>query len=177
VRACARLYTHTWLVGPHVSRTAVSQTPPVAPVVARPLSQTPSAENRGPFPHPAHQRRGFPDPRCLPPKGPSRPAARLRSPRDLSGRHWCLGLAASTQLPTRVCPYGYGLGPRRLAGYSPERRGHVPPFDFYSCMELRAQPRVLRLRCPLRATEVSRAATAVPLAGTRRPSRCSPGVV
>lgn len=58
-----------------------------------------------------------PNPERLPPMNPVRPT-RLREP-DFSDRHWCLGLAASTQLPSRVHPLAWAR-PESLAGYSPE---------------------------------------------------------
>lgn len=58
-------------------------------------------QHRGPFPQTMHQHRRFPSPERLPPMDPAgrRPLTRTTW---RGGRHWYLGLAASTQLPTCV---------------------------------------------------------------------------
>lgn len=48
----------------------------------------------------------------------------------LDSRHWYLGLAASTQLPTRVHPQAMQARPSHRAGYSPELLNHVTLVDF-----------------------------------------------
>jgi hypothetical protein len=48
------------------------------------------------------------------------------------GRHWSLGFAAAVQLPTRIHPYRYELGPAQEPVIHRSERGHVPPIDFCS---------------------------------------------
>lgn len=59
----------------------------------------------------------------------------------LTGRHCCLGFAALAQLPITRSPASLRTRSSRLAGYSPERLGHVPSIDFCNCMNSQARPR------------------------------------
>jgi hypothetical protein len=121
-------------------RTVRPPTLPVAPCHAPPLSR----ESNDTEPRtlsvghaPTHPLSGFRVPstdRSLPPR------SLLALGTRLGGRHWSLGLAAAVQRPTRVhthrCALGLGADPvihRRLPG-------HVPPIDFYSCVDFRARP-------------------------------------
>ncbi len=61
---------------------------------------------------------------------PVRPT-RLHEP-DFSDRHWCLGLAASVQLPSRVHPLAWARR-ESLAGYSPEL---LAPHEAHQLLQL-----------------------------------------
>jgi hypothetical protein len=160
-----------------VGRTAESQTPHVAPGARRQLSLTPAPRTEDPF----HTRRtnaaAFRIRGAFHRRIPSASllaGARRETCRAATGT---LGFAAVAQLPTRVCKHCCQLDLRTEPAIRRSTHATCRPFDFYSCVELRAQPRTHRLRCMLQATEVACAATAVPLAGTRRPGRSSSGVV
>lgn len=64
----------------------------------------------------------------------------------LRGRHCCLGFAASAQLPITRSPASQLARSNRLAGYSPERLGHVSSIDFCNCMNSQARPRMPKPR-------------------------------
>lgn len=102
--------------------------------------------NQGLFPQATRQRHRFRNPKCLPPPSPPDPAPCWRLEQRSGSRHWYLGLAASAQLPTRVCAQSLRARPNHLAGYSPEISGHVLPVDFYNQSNPRAQPRTSRPR-------------------------------
>lgn len=160
-----------------MGRTAESQTPHVAPGARRQLSLTPTPRTEDPF----HTRRtnaaAFRIRGAFHRRIPSASllaGARRETCRAATGT---LGFAAVAQLPTRVCRHCCQLDLRTEPAIRRSTHATCRPFDFYSCVELRAQPRTHRLRCMLQATEVACAATAVPLAGTRRPGRHSSGVV
>lgn len=80
--------------------------------------------SREPFPQTAHQRRRFPDSKRLPPKSPGALPSAFAGARP-PDRHWCLGLAASAQLPTRIRSAAFHrvTRPAGLPGYSPELHG------------------------------------------------------
>jgi len=83
------------------------------------------------------------------PKAPStneslEPRSLLALGAKLESRHWCLGLAASAQLPTRFYAQVLCARPNHRAGYSPEISGHVLSVDFYNRSDPRAQPRTLQ---------------------------------
>jgi hypothetical protein len=119
---------------------------PVVPLATSALAFAP-LRHRGPFPHTARQRRRFPDPKRLPPMSPLPPYPFAFAPEHgLVGCHWCLGLAALAQRPTRVCSQFLQARLHHLAGYSPELGSHTPPIDFCSCQDFRARPRTSRLR-------------------------------
>jgi hypothetical protein len=63
-----------------------------------------------------------------------------RLDRGRLGRHWCLGFAASAQLPARVHAQALRARPNHLAGCSPELRGHVPFVNFCNVRDPRARP-------------------------------------
>lgn len=81
-----------------------------------------------------------------------------RLDRGRLGRHWCLGFAASTQLPTRVHPQVLRARPNRLAGCSPELRGHVPFVNFCNVRDPRAQPPIRQTSPHLRWQATARRA-------------------
>lgn len=63
-----------------------------------------------------------------------------REGRDPVGRHWYLGFAAETQLPTCIheLAHAFSLDPPCLAGCSPEQEGRMPSIDFCNRMDPRA---------------------------------------
>jgi hypothetical protein len=62
----------------------------------------------------------------------------------LRGRHCCLGFAASAQLPVTRSPAKLLARSSHLAGYSPERLGHVPSINFCNCVDYPARPRAAK---------------------------------
>lgn len=95
----------------------------------------------GPFPHTTHQPPWLSRPEATSTDGslPPHPLLALRA--RLPGRHCCLGFAALAQLPNTRSPTWLRTRSRRLAGYSPERQGHVSSIDFCNCMDSQARPR------------------------------------
>jgi hypothetical protein len=79
--------------------------------------------------------RDAPTPQLSAPKAPSayessEPRSRLALRATFESRHWYLGLAASTQFPTRVHLQAMQARPSHRAGFSPELLDHVPLVDF-----------------------------------------------
>jgi hypothetical protein len=134
-------------------------------------------QHRGPFPHTAHQRCRFPDPERLPPMSPVRLAPSLALRAGLVGpplvpRLSRLGPASDMRSLVLL-----RARPDRLAGYSPELRGHMPPIDFCSCQNFRARPRTPRLQLHTsRRDESHRAVDSPLLAEERQPNIDSSGV-
>lgn len=79
---------------------------------------------------------------------------------ELSNRHWCLGLAASAQLPSRVHPLSRAR-PERLAGYSPER---LAPREAHQLLQL------YRIKGTTKRPQTSPSTWASPPFGEWRPS-------
>jgi len=163
--ARGRLFTHTWLFGLHVGRTAESQTPHVASGERHQLSLTSTPETEDPF----HTRRtnaaAFRIRGAFHRRVPSASLFACAPRETCRAATGTLGLAAVAQLPTRVCKHCCELDLRTEPAIRRSTHATCRPFDFYSWMELRAQPRTHRLCCMVQATEVACAATAVPLAG------------
>lgn len=133
-----------------MGRTAESQTPHVAPGARRQLSLTSTPRTEDPF----HTRRtnaaAFRIRGAFHRRIPSASllaCARHETCRAATGT---LGFAAVAQLPTRVCKHCCQLDLRTVPAIRRSTHATCRPFDFYSCVELRAQPRTHRLRCSCR---------------------------
>jgi hypothetical protein len=100
-----------------------------------------ASKRQGPFPHTAHQPPWLSRPEATSTDGSLLPHPLLALRARLPGRHCCLGFAALAQLPITRSPASLQARSSRLAGYSPERLGHVPSIDFCNCMDSQARPR------------------------------------
>jgi hypothetical protein len=140
--------TCAWTIEPCTSRMIWSLTPPVTP---------PSWPSQGPPTLPTsriHSTSDEPTPLLSRPEAPSTneshsnhdPCWRLSH--DLLGRHWCLGFAASTQLPTCLHPQVLQTRPSNPM----ESAGHMPFVSFYNVVIHEHDRRSLR---PHRADDAS----------------------
>lgn len=129
---------------------------------------------QGPFPHTAHQPPWLSRPGATSTDGSHPPHPLLALRVRLRGRHCCLGFAASAQLPVTRSPASLRVRSSRLAGYSPERRGHVPSIDFCNCMNSQARPRMPKPR-RMNAVASHRTVGGVVLARRHQLSSHSPG--
>jgi hypothetical protein len=130
---------------------------------------------QGPFPHTVHQPPWLSEPGATSTDGSHLPHPLLALRVRLRGRHCCLGLAALAQLPITRSPASLRARSSRLAGYSPERPGHVPSIDFCNCMDSQARPRATETP-PLLTVASHRTVGGVALARRHQLGWYSPGV-
>jgi hypothetical protein len=65
-----------------------------------------------------------------------------RLSRDLEGRHWCFGFAASAQLPTCLHAQALRASPFHLPALTGASKGHMPFVDFCNVHDPRARPSI-----------------------------------